>query len=204
MPSQVFLFQDSELTQPAAGILLPPRNITTIYICLQPSKKRLNKIYADGTCRDIVGGIRIKAIEADSPYASAEALLSEEKSLVPTYEETIKFTAVLGKSVLSVSRHSLDLGRRTSLSSTPVKGNTCVPKRNGNAITGQLVLSPACFELSNMSSRLPLEWFIPTPKLFVRSPLTNIINHLTPTAVTATKPTPWPSQTSVKSCLHDG
>jgi hypothetical protein len=149
MPSQVFLFQDSELTQPAVGILLPPRKITTIFICLQPNKKRLNKTYADGACRDIVGGIRIKAIEADSLQGrSVEALFSEEKSLVPTYEETIKFTAVLGKSVLSVSHHTIDLGTVTSLGGTTVKGH---------------------FELQNLSLRLPLEWFIPTPSLFVRT-----------------------------------
>lgn len=125
MPSQVFLFQDRELTQPAIGILLPPRKVCTIFICLQPNKKRLNKTYADGTCRDIVGGIRIKAIEADSLQGkSVEAVFNEEKSLVPTYEETIKFTAVLGKSVLSVSCHMVDLGTVTSLNDTPVKGST--------------------------------------------------------------------------------
>lgn len=165
MPSQVFLFQDTELTQPAVGILLPPRKMTTIYICLQPNKKHLNKIYSDGTCRDIVGGIRIKAVEADSSQGkSTEALLSEEKSMVPTFEETIKFTAILGKSVMSVSNHAINLGTVTALGSAVIKGSRCI-------LPLKRWLTPCSaghFEVSNQSTRLPLEWFIPTPKLFVR------------------------------------
>lgn len=126
MPSQVFLFQDSELTQPAVDILLPPRKICTIFICLQPNKRRLNQIYSDGNCRDIVGGIRIKAVEAESlGDISSESILNDEKKrIVPTYEETIKFTAVLGKSILSVSPHVIDLGYLTAQSNIPVKGNS--------------------------------------------------------------------------------
>ncbi len=102
LASQVFLFRDKELSQPATDIVLPSTATYTLYICLQPNKKRLNEIYIDGTCRDIVGGIRVKAVELTSTDADG--------CLTVAHEETIKFVAVLGKSILSVSHKNIDLG----------------------------------------------------------------------------------------------
>lgn len=105
MPSQVFLFQDKELTQAATDIRLPPNDIRTVYICLlQPNRKRLGKIYADGACREIVGGIRVKAVEI------ADEGMEEEIGSVVRHEETIKFVALLGKSVFSISERYINLG----------------------------------------------------------------------------------------------
>jgi hypothetical protein len=80
LETQLFVFQDRELIQPAEDFLLEAMDCITVYICLQPSAKAS---YASGSCREIVGGLRIK--------------ISEKQ-----YEKTIKFTAIVGKSTMKV------------------------------------------------------------------------------------------------------
>ena len=106
LANQVFIFQDRELTKPAVDleadkkpgnfqeISLKPLFNTTVYVCLQPSTK--SDTYSKGQCRNLVGGIRVKVYEAGS-----KGLLDEV---------FIKFTALVGKSILQLSSTFIDLG----------------------------------------------------------------------------------------------
>lgn len=72
-----------------------------VYVCLQPNLNA--ESYTDGHCRELVGGIRVKV------HNLQHALL---------YENTIKFSAVVGKSILRVSKSYVDMGATRMLEQT--------------------------------------------------------------------------------------
>jgi hypothetical protein len=122
---QVFIFQDEKLTQPAENMFLRGYEKTIVYICLQPNLN--SESYTDGHCRELVGGIRAKVHNLEHDLL---------------YESTIKFTAVVGKSILRVSKSFIDMGATRKL---------------GQSFTG-------AFSVSNLSTHLPLKYSINTSK----------------------------------------
>ncbi|EFA77121.1 hypothetical protein PPL_09876 [Heterostelium album PN500] len=116
---QIFVFQDEKFTKPADNIFLKGYEKTVVYICLQPSMTSEN--YIDGHCRELVGGIRIKVHDT-------------EHSML--YENTIKFTAIVGKSIIRVGKTLIDLGSTSNL---------------GEVVSGS-------FNISNLTTLLPLKY----------------------------------------------
>ncbi|KAL1925437.1 uncharacterized protein VTP21DRAFT_320 [Calcarisporiella thermophila] len=95
-------------------------------------------------CRKLVGGIKFSVSVAESSLKAADQLPSssigeEEHVLMTTH--TVKFTSLIGQSVMSVSTTMIDLGVVSRL--------------------GQTVYN--VFTVYNMSSRLPLEYDVECP-----------------------------------------
>ncbi|GAM18857.1 hypothetical protein SAMD00019534_020320 [Acytostelium subglobosum LB1] len=118
---QIFIFQDEKLTKPADNIFLKGYEKSLVYICLQPSMTSEN--YIDGHCRELVGGIRVKVHD------------TEHHSL---YENTIKFTALVGKSIIRVGKTLIDLGSTRNI---------------GDTVSGS-------FNIANVTTLLPLTYTI--------------------------------------------
>lgn len=70
-------------------------------MCLQPNLNA--ESYTDGHCRELVGGIRVKV------HNLQHTLL---------YENTIRFSAVVGKSLLRISKGFVDMGATRKLGQT--------------------------------------------------------------------------------------
>jgi len=135
LPAQMFLFQDSALSQPAQGVPLRGEGSCTIFVCIQPNRKlELLKMYNQGISRQLIGGIRFKVSELVAPVRrkppnrkkgrdprEAQDATPPQEETVELYEETIKFMAVLGKSVLKVSCNYIDLGSMSAMGK-PVEG----------------------------------------------------------------------------------
>eukprot|EP01133_Synstelium_polycarpum_P011912 gene11912-13878_t len=122
---QIFVFQDDKFTKPADNIFMKGHEKTVVYVCLQPSMTSEN--YVDGHCREIVGGIRIKV--QDTEYNVL-------------FENTIKFTAIVGKSIIRVGKTLIDLGSTRSV---------------GEAVGGS-------FNVANLTTLLPLQYTLTASK----------------------------------------
>lgn len=96
-----------------------------MYVCLQPNLNA--ESYTDGHCRELVGGIRVKV------HNLQHNLL---------YENTMRFSAVVGKSILRVSKGFVDMGATRKL---------------GQTFTG-------FFTVANATTMLPLKYSISASK----------------------------------------
>ncbi|KAF2076702.1 hypothetical protein CYY_002015 [Polysphondylium violaceum] len=118
---QVFVFTDEKYSKTADNLFLNGYEKTTVYICLRPSMTTEN--FIDGHCRELVGGIRVKVQDLDHNLL---------------YENTIKFTSIVGKSILRVQKNLIDLGSTRKL--------------------GEMISSG--FTISNLTTLLPVEYSI--------------------------------------------
>jgi len=93
-------------------------------------------MYNQGISRQLIGGIRFKVSELVAPARrkppkrkkgrdSREPQDATPPQEVELYEETIKFMAVLGKSVLEVSCNYIDLGSMSAMGK-PVEGSVLI------------------------------------------------------------------------------
>ncbi|EGC35017.1 hypothetical protein DICPUDRAFT_79246 [Dictyostelium purpureum] len=121
LTQQVFVFIDEKYSKPADNLYLSGYQKTVVHICLKPSMTSEN--YVDGHCRELIGGIRIKVHDSDHNLL---------------YENTIKFTSIVGKSILRVPKNLIDLGSTRKL--------------------GETISSS--FTISNLSTLLPLNYQI--------------------------------------------
>lgn len=93
--NEVFIFQNEAHTQTAEEsdpIVLGPKSVTTIYVCVKPNTKFL---FDEGDCRHLAGGIRFK-------------IRSNKKNTVE--EMFLKFKGIVGQSISQVSPQFIDLG----------------------------------------------------------------------------------------------
>ncbi|CAG8445677.1 3690_t:CDS:10 [Ambispora leptoticha] len=99
-------------------------------------------------CRTLIGGIKFSVQvkeEGPSPLAkltgTATKLDSEQEELVTAIMQTVKFTSLIGQSVLSVSEKIITLGTTSTI---------------GETFYGS-------FTLKNLSSHLPLDYLVESP-----------------------------------------
>ncbi|KAF9935756.1 hypothetical protein BGZ67_003136 [Mortierella alpina] len=149
----IYLDEQAEKGQ-VTKTLLKKRSMVTVWVAVQPNL--LGGIASGGTsrraatasssstskdrdrdseCRTLVGGIKfsISVPEKDQPQEE-----TEEAALTQVLSQTVKFTSIIGRSILSVSDTLLNLGWTPEVGK-PVYGS---------------------FTLQNMSSRLPLDFHI--------------------------------------------
>ncbi|KAF9912253.1 hypothetical protein EC991_000144 [Linnemannia zychae] len=147
----IYLDEQAEKGQ-VTKTLLKKRSMVTVWVAVQPnllggiaggnSSRRAATTSSglsstsqdrDSECRTLVGGIKFSvSIPDDNVAADAEETLTQVLS------QTVKFTSVIGRSILSVSDTLLNLGWTPEVG-RPVYGS---------------------FTLQNMSSRLPLDFQI--------------------------------------------
>ncbi|KAI9206366.1 uncharacterized protein BJ171DRAFT_29085 [Polychytrium aggregatum] len=139
---QCLIFTDSSLDTPVNELLLRKNCGTCVFIALQPNIGKRDKAAGQVTsvpsgtpssvnstalaseCRRLIGGIRFSVS------------IKENQDLVNVMVQTVKFSAIIGQSILSVSESVIDLGSSFRL---------------GSVFRG-------CFEVSNLSQALPLEY----------------------------------------------
>ena len=131
--NQVLIFVDSALNTPCTTIKLLAYNSITIYIALKPA---LNEDAMNaGECKEMEGGIQLRATEWSSPSHTI-------RHAAPAFTNvTVRFTALIGKCILKISKKVLKLGKLSKI---------------GSVISGTLVLA-------NLSTRFSLEYSITVP-----------------------------------------
>lgn len=125
LAKRISFFADSSLATPAKSIQLPPLGTVTVFVVVTPDPRP--SLYADGVCRELLGGLQFRVAESDDG-----PLLGEE---------TVRLTAIVGRSLLFVSSPIIDLGQTARL-----------------GLTHQ-----GTFVLENRSSKLPLKFSITSP-----------------------------------------
>ncbi|KAH7052805.1 hypothetical protein BKA57DRAFT_391544, partial [Linnemannia elongata] len=147
----IYLDEQAEKGQ-VTRTLLKKRSMVTVWVAVQPnllggiaggnSSRRAATSSSglgstsqerDSECRTLVGGIKFSVSIPDAP-----AVEDTEETLTQVLSQTVKFTSVIGRSILSVSDTLLNLGWTPEVG-RPVYGS---------------------FTLQNMSSRLPLDFQI--------------------------------------------
>ncbi|KAG0381083.1 hypothetical protein BGX24_012217 [Mortierella sp. AD032] len=147
----IYLDEQAEKGQ-VTKTLLKKRSMVTVWVAVQPnllggiaggnSSRRAATSSSglssttqdrDSECRTLVGGIKFSVSVPDGP-----AVVDTEEILTQVLSQTVKFTSIIGRSILSVSDTLLNLGWTPEVG-RPVYGS---------------------FTLQNMSSRLPLDFQI--------------------------------------------
>ncbi|KAG0226486.1 hypothetical protein BGW41_004197 [Actinomortierella wolfii] len=164
LAQQVSIFADEQAEKgQVTRTLLKKRSMVTVWVAVQPNllgagstrlmlnsnnPARANE--RESECRTLVGGIKFtvsivdesKSTAAAASSANGEQVSAEgdqaEEELIPIFSQTVKFTSLIGRSILSVSDTNLNLGWTPDLG-RPVYGG---------------------FTLQNMSSRLPLDFHV--------------------------------------------
>eukprot|EP00026_Physarum_polycephalum_P000546 Phypoly_transcript_00547.p1 GENE.Phypoly_transcript_00547~~Phypoly_transcript_00547.p1 ORF type:complete len:849 (+),score=185.30 Phypoly_transcript_00547:148-2547(+) len=138
---QVFIFQDERLSQPAENIYLTGYDKTIVYVCVQPNLNA--ESYTDGHCRELVGGIRVKV------HNLQHTLL---------YENSMRFSAVVGKSLLRISKGFVDMGATRKLGQTfssyftVANASTLLPLKYALSATKNVKLSKQYGDLDGSES----------------------------------------------------
>ncbi|CAO3566103.1 unnamed protein product [Mortierella alpina] len=149
----IYLDEQAEKGQ-VTRTLLKKRSMVTVWVAVQPNllggiaSGSTNRRAAtasssssskdrdrDSECRTLVGGIKFSISIPEKDQRQEEA---EEAALTQVLSQTVKFTSIIGRSILSVSDTLLNLGWTPEVGK-PVYGS---------------------FTLQNMSSRLPLDFHI--------------------------------------------
>ncbi|KAG0051774.1 hypothetical protein BGZ83_003300 [Gryganskiella cystojenkinii] len=134
---------------------LKKKSMLTVWVAVQPNllggiSNRRTGANANGAggdrdseCRTLMGGIKFTVSLPEDQLVSMDSKLEDgadavEDSLTQVTSQTVKFTSIIGRSILSVSDTILNLGW-TPEPGKPVYGS---------------------FTLQNMSSRLPLEFYV--------------------------------------------
>ncbi|KAJ3416131.1 hypothetical protein HDV05_003100 [Chytridiales sp. JEL 0842] len=141
LSQQCFIFVDRELDVLANDVSFEPKQTRTFYVALQPYIKASNQASSlpSSETRNLIGGLRFMVHVRESLVTKSESSAqstSQTTSYFLLLTQTVKFSALIGMSLLSVNRSLIDLG---------------TVKRLGEAFHGT-------FKISNRSGRLPLEY----------------------------------------------
>ena len=130
LPKQVFIFTDEDLTSmcPTCTLQLEPHSCGIFFVCLKPHMPE-NSLRS-GQCRQMEGGIQIWASEAGA---------GKKKAIL--VKHTVKFSAVVGRSVMKISKK--------------------VIKLDSHAVVGKEFC--ASFIVRNQSTHLPLDFSVKAP-----------------------------------------
>ncbi|PKC72861.1 hypothetical protein RhiirA1_411279 [Rhizophagus irregularis] len=160
----VFLDEDGTCGQ-VSKTLLKKKSKTTVWVALHPNllsvvptaRRNANtgtaagssvsgtnntdrNAIANGECRELIGGIKFSVQVKESTYSSS-AQETNEMELIEAITQTVKFTSLIGRSILSVSDKLISLGSTASIDET----------------------FHGSFTIRNMSSRLPLDYEVKCP-----------------------------------------
>ncbi|ORZ29119.1 hypothetical protein BCR41DRAFT_382971 [Lobosporangium transversale] len=150
----IYLDEQAEKGQ-VTKTLLKKRSMITVWVAVQPNllggiaggstARRTTTVSGavnkdrDSECRTLVGGIKFTISLPEEILVSAASNSKEmEETLTQVFTQTVKFTSIIGRSILSVSDTLLNLGWTPEVGK-PVYGS---------------------FTLQNMSSLLPLDFHV--------------------------------------------
>lgn len=89
---QVLICRDAALTEGVQDVVIARHQVLDLWVAVKP---RLLREARNGACRVLTGGIRVHG----------ESMSSKE-----TFQTTLKFQAVVGMTIMRVSKHCLDFG----------------------------------------------------------------------------------------------
>ncbi|KAG0014000.1 hypothetical protein BGZ81_000714, partial [Podila clonocystis] len=157
LAQQVGIYMDEQAQKgQVTRTLLKKRSMVTVWVAVQPNllggilggstSRRVagsgsSSKERDSECRTLVGGIKFTVSIPEDIVAGKEAVKIQdapEEILAQLTTQTVRFTSIIGRSILSVSDTLLNLGWTPDVGK-PVYGS---------------------FTLQNMSSRLPLDFHV--------------------------------------------
>ncbi|KAG0354586.1 hypothetical protein BG005_006346 [Podila minutissima] len=157
LSQQVGIYLDEQAQKgQVTRTLLKKRSMVTVWVAVQPnllggilggsSSRRVTSSGSsskdrDSECRTLVGGIKFTVSIPESIVGGQEPIKIQdapEETLAQLTTQTVRFTSIIGRSILSVSDTLLNLGWTPDVGK-PVYGS---------------------FTLQNMSSRLPLDFHV--------------------------------------------
>ncbi|KAF9353671.1 hypothetical protein BGX34_011443 [Mortierella sp. NVP85] len=152
LSQQVGIYLDEQAEKGhVSRTLLKKRSMVTVWVAVQPNLlggiagSNTNRRAAttsskdrDSECRTMAGGIKFTISLPDDPLIASEAKSEDLESLTQVLSQTVKFTSIIGRSILAVSDTVLNLGWTPDVGK-PVYGS---------------------FTLHNLSSLLPLDFHV--------------------------------------------
>ncbi|KAJ3219397.1 hypothetical protein HK099_004728, partial [Clydaea vesicula] len=142
---QCIIFSDSLLENTLTDFLIPRNSTITVFVALQPYLSTTQNNSKIPESRTLIGGIKFLVSVVDNSD-DLPPILSEPAGLYfQLLTQTVKFTSIIGHSLMNVSQNILDFG---------------VTKELNKPLEQE-------FYVQNLSSKMPLEFFIDCTDDFV-------------------------------------